>query len=144
MKKKVLLITGGVLAALTGAYFIFRKSYSTKVGAFVRNVEDKITGAETKTTVPKTVAYTSGSGGCSSFGAESFPLKKCMKGSNVKLLQQYLNKVYGAVLGEPLVADGLFGLKTEKAVQTAINEPTVSEERFITLKQANMALSFIK
>jgi hypothetical protein len=57
----------------------------------------------------------------------SFPLKKGVKGKEVQVLQQFLNKALGNNL---LVADGLFGLGTESNLKTVLGLTEISQSQY--------------
>lgn len=81
-------------------------------------------------------AGTSGTGGSSSSDSSSsatpsvFPLKYGSRGNEVKMLQSYLNE-HLTVLA-PLVVDGIWGPKTQAAVDRVLETDQVTWDWFTT------------
>ena len=152
-QKKVLIILTGLAAAGAGMFFLF-KDDDSKIGVFIR----KITGKEPKmesgsndqkdiikpppvttTKTPTTII----SSGCSGYINESFPLKKCMTGSNVEAMQTILNKLYTAKIGTKLTVDGDFGPGTEAALYKATSKRQLTQDQYLSLASAATAKSNI-
>jgi hypothetical protein len=74
--------------------------------------------------------------GCPGYKAESFPLKKGMKGKKIAALQADINKVYLSVLPAKLTMDGCFGAKTEAAVLKITTKTSVSEQDYAKIAMA--------
>lgn len=150
-KKKALIIFGGLAVTSAAVYFIFRKKPYSKVGAFIRTVESKVIGepvssedeviTTTGTSFVNDATVTASTTGCSSYRTESFPLSKCMKGSKVKDLQKFMNKLYSDTTGIKLTEDGYFGPKTENATVVSIGSKVVRESDFNQMQSAYKAIS---
>jgi len=143
-QKKVLIILTGLAAAGTAIYFIFREDQS-RVGGFVRKVESTIkgevlmeNGLDDVLNIQKQPVSTS-TNGCSGYGAESFPLKKCMKGTKVKNVQTILNTLYKAKIGTQLTVDGYFGPATEAALYKAAGKRQLTKDEYNSLASAATA-----
>jgi hypothetical protein len=99
----------GVIAL--GSYLVYRFYSKTKSGqdlTYAESVKEDVNTA-TKTVVDKVLPVA------------SYPLKVGSKGSNVMLLQNWLNdKGYAS---PKLVPDGAFGVKTESAVKKMQETP---------------------
>lgn len=145
-RKKVLIIFGGLLAAGTAIYFIFRKDTS-KIGNVVRKVEQKVTGKVTFPTesyeddvvVSGIPTQTSGTSPCAQYVQESFPLKRCARGSKVEAMQTILNKLYADKIPAQLTVDGYFGPQTEEALYAATGKRQLSQSDYLSLANAATA-----
>lgn len=138
--KKALIIFAGLAAAMAGIYFIFRKDQS-RVGSFVRNVEQAITGEEEY--IDDIIIESPVSTG-SKYVAESFPLKIYMKGSNVKAVQTILNQLYADKIGAQLTVDGYFGPSTETALYKATGRKQLTKDQYYSLASAATAKANIE
>jgi hypothetical protein len=143
-KKKTLIIIGGLVATGTAIYFIFRKKPASKVGAFIRKTEDKlssITGTSTASLPSSsTTKITSVNiGGQKITAPTGGTLGRGSKGEDVKNLQTLLNAVYGA----NLQVDGIFGPLTEAALVDATGKTELTKadaEKLIQAAAASMGL----
>ena len=147
--KKALVIFGGLATVAAGIYFIF-KDDNSPMGEFVRKITGKqlpnmehsyspeIGGSVISAENPITV-----SGGCTSYVSEAFPLKKCMKGSNVAAMQTILNELYADKIGSKIKVDKYFGSDTESALIKATGKSQLSEQEYLSLASAADAKSNI-
>lgn len=146
--KKALIIITGLVAVGTAVYLIFRKDQS-KIGGFVRKVESAITGEnmglyegvglDENLNIETGETTITSSGGCSNYVSESFPLKKCMKGSNVAAVQTILNELYIEKIGEKIEVDRYFGPATEAALYKATGSRQVTKNQYNSLASAAAA-----
>jgi hypothetical protein len=114
MKKKkvvtVLIVAAALVAAVVVVLVIRRRKNNPK-----ESIAESIAGA------------------IGGYVAESFPLKKGMKGNNVKRMQNAINfmsnleKSEGRDFISLLTADGLFGANTLKAVRWYYDSPSKNE-----------------
>ena len=105
MTKNKKLFLGAFAVIGVGAYLVYRYISKTKKGealTYTESVKDDVKGA-TSTIVNAVLPVA------------SYPLKNGSKGSNVQMLQNWLNK--NGYASPKLVADGIFGAKTESAVR---------------------------
>ena len=106
MKKSNRNLFIGAFAVIgVGAYLVYRFISKTKKGetlTYPESVKQDVKGATS--TIVNAVLPTA-----------SYPLKNGSKGSNVQMLQNWLNK--NGYASPKLVADGIFGAKTESAVR---------------------------
>ena len=126
--KKLFLGAFGLIAL--GSYLVYRYSVKTKKGkklTYTESVKEDVKDATS--TIVKTV-----------LPVASYPLKKGSKGSNVVVLQRWLNNNGYA---EPkLVTDGIFGAKTESAVrnmQEYANQKVIADYVVNNLFNTNFA-----
>lgn len=105
MTKNKKLFFGAFAVIGVGAYLVYRFISKTKKGetlTYTESVKQDVKGATS--TIVNAVLPTA-----------SYPLKNGSKGSNVQMLQNWLNK--NGYASPKLVADGIFGAKTESAVR---------------------------
>ena len=126
--KKLFLGAFGLIAL--GSYLVYRYSVKTKKGkklTYTESVKEDVKDATS--TIVNTV-----------LPVASYPLKKGSKGSNVVVLQKWLNNNGYA---EPkLVTDGIFGAKTESAVrnmQEYANQKVIADYVVNNLFNTNFA-----
>lgn len=126
--KKLFLGAFGLIAL--GSYLVYRYSVKTKKGkklTYTESVKEDVKDATS--TIVNTV-----------LPVASYPLKKGSKGSNVVVLQRWLNNNGYA---EPkLVTDGIFGAKTESAVrnmQEYANQKVIADYVVNNLFNTNFA-----
>ena len=126
--KKLFLGAFGLIAL--GSYLVYRYSVKTKKGkklTYTESVKEDVKDATS--TIVNTV-----------LPVASYPLKKGSKGSNVVVLQWWLNNNGYA---EPkLVTDGIFGAKTESAVrnmQEYANQKVIADYVVNNLFNTNFA-----
>ena len=111
MTKNKKLFLGAFAVIGVGAYLVYRYISKTKKGealTYTESVKDDVKSATS--TIVKTV-----------LPVASYPLKNGSKGSNVQMLQNWLNK--NGYASPKLVADGVFGAKTESAVRNMQENP---------------------
>jgi hypothetical protein len=111
MTKNKKLFLGAFAVIGVGAYLVYRYISKTKKGealTYTESVKDDVKSATS--TIVKTV-----------LPVASYPLKNGSKGSNVQMLQNWLNK--NGYASPKLVADGVFGAKTETAVRNMQENP---------------------
>lgn len=126
--KKLFLGAFGLIAL--GSYLVYRYIYKTKKGeklTYAESVKEDVKDATStivNTVLPKA----------------PFPLKKGSKGSNVVVLQKWLND---SGYAEPkLATDGIFGAKTESAVrnmQEYANQKVIADYITNNIFSANFA-----
>lgn len=116
-KNNKYLFAGAFVVIGVGAFLIYRFATKSKsVGGVVseQKPNETSTGSAGSSTSTGTTASTP-----SSLASTSFPLKNGSKGSQVQVLQKWLNdKGYSS---PKLVEDGVFGVKTETAVKSMQN-----------------------
>jgi hypothetical protein len=111
MTKNKKLFLGAFAVIGVGAYLVYRYISKTKKGealTYTESVKQDVKDATS--TVVNTV-----------LPVASYPLKNGSKGSNVQMLQNWLNK--NGYASPKLVADGVFGAKTESAVRNMQEYP---------------------
>jgi hypothetical protein len=130
MTKNKKLFFGAFGLIALGAYLVYRYSVKTKKGeklTYTESVKEDVKDATS--TIVNTV-----------LPVASYPLKKGSKGSNVVVLQRWLNNNGYA---EPkLVTDGIFGAKTESAVinmQEYANQKVIADYVVNNLFNTNFA-----
>lgn len=116
-KNNTYLFAGAFVVIGAGAFLIYRFATKSKsVSGFVseQKPNETSTGSASSSTSTGTTASTP-----SSLASTSFPLKNGSKGSQVQVLQKWLNdKGYA---NPKLVQDGVFGAKTESTVKSMQN-----------------------
>ncbi len=111
MTKNNKLFLGAFVLIGTGAYLIYRFVAKTKSGQNLTYSDSVKEDVKSATNAIKDVISTTA----------SFPLKNGSKGTNVVVLQKWLNdKGYAS---PKLVTDGVFGAKTESAVKAMQENP---------------------
>ena len=133
MKKKGLFIVGGILilaAAGIGVYLYIRKKKEKEGGLIEGSVTLIDVAPSTPSTpyVPSTPTSSNTVATSSKFeslNTGSFPIKKGQTSKLVYLLQSVLNYVYGA----GLTPDGVFGSKTETALNKATGKTQISNKQ---------------
>jgi hypothetical protein len=130
MTKNKKLFFGAFGLIALGSYLVYRYSVKTKKGeklTYTESVKEDVKDATS--TIVNTV-----------LPVASYPLKKGSKGSNVVVLQRWLNNNGYA---EPkLVTDGIFGAKTESAVrnmQEYANQKVIADYVVNNLFNTNFA-----
>jgi hypothetical protein len=114
-KKKIILISLGVLATGVAGYFGYEWWQKRKA-----DKEDSGDSADTLPPPPdKKVFHTTTSSGSGSSGNDEFPLKKGSKGSKVKSLQRALIAKFGKSILPKYGADGDFGNETTSGLKRA-------------------------
>jgi hypothetical protein len=150
-KKKTVIVVLGLGAVGAIVYFLFFNKSTTnpfaklaqglglKMGSGLPSNKSKgKTNQGTNTNTNKSIS--TGSGACSGYKAESWPLSKCMQGPTVKQLQHILNTVYASQTGGDLTEDGQFGQNTLDNLNI-IGLSTVTEAQFNQLSSANASVA---
>lgn len=142
--KKALLILGGVAAVGASSFILTKDDPNSKIGQFYANLfgldRNVSSGTNTVKETPELTkvdytVQTSTSNGtsCSGYVAESFPLRKCQKGTKIKNVQTILNTLYTTKIGKQLVVDGYFGPGTETALIKATGKASLTEKEYNSL-----------
>ncbi|MEM6269869.1 MAG: hypothetical protein AAF998_10550 [Bacteroidota bacterium] len=129
---KIALAFGGIVIVGGLAFWFFNRAKAQKTQFNPPSGGGDTTNTlptTTTTTKPTTTSSSSGSSGGGSTQREtdrSFPLKRGMKGQRIKLIQRGLN----TELGAGLVVDGIWGPKTQRALDNAKVDTPITPEGY--------------
>lgn len=110
-------------AAYFGLQFLLKPKRAAAAAVVTYPAASNPAAPTTTTTVPETYVDPAPTTSAATWTAESFPLRKGMKGSKVKALQQKLG----------VSADGAFGNNTETALLRTYGISTVSQAQYQTI-----------